>query len=601
MPDRPPVEEPTGFRLPRVQGMVSAVAIIGAVLLLLASIGIGVVNERLYTGQKIRELDTQARILAAGVTAALAFDDEPAIREYLNALRANPEILAAGVYAAEGPLVASYALPEQVLPERAPPPGEAVREDDRLVLVVPVVEGRTPLGFVYVRTIMEPLGARLTRYGGTALLVMMAALLVAVLGAAQAALARANAQLAERADELAAANRHLQVEMAERARAEEALRQSQKMEAIGQLTGGVAHDFNNLLQALTSCLSMLRRRTGDPSLAPLFDAGQQAVDRGAKLTQQLLAFARRQALRPEAVDVRDRLLGMSELLARALRADIRLELDLEPGLWPVEVDPTQFELAILNLAVNARDAMPTGGLLRLEGRNFPADDGHAAGRVEITVRDTGTGMTKEVADRVFEPFFTTKGVGKGTGLGLSQVYGFANQSNGTVRLDTAPGKGTAVVLTLPRTTSIPGAVQAMAEVTQDLPGGRVLLVEDDPVVGAVLAATLEDLGYAVTWSKTADEAAALLARGGMADLLLTDMVMPGQMTGLDLAREARRLRPGMPVLMMTGYSEAAAAMGEFPVLTKPYQLDTLASALASVRTGGTKLRQEAVPLSPFNG
>jgi signal transduction histidine kinase len=244
-------------------------------------------------------------------------------------------------------------------------------------------------------------------------------------------------------------------EVAERLRAEEALRQSQKLEALGQLTGSVAHDFNNLLQALASCLRMIEQRAPDAPIKPLLEAGQQAVDRGAKLIRQLLVFARQGALCPEIVDIRARLLGMADLLVHALRADIKLDLELEPGLWPVEVDPTQLEVAVLNLAVNARDALPRGGRLVIGARKAslaaPESPENLIGDfVAVSVTDNGIGMPAEVLERVFEPFFTTKGVGEGTGLGLSQVYGFARQSNGSVRIDSALGRGTTVTILLPR-------------------------------------------------------------------------------------------------------------------------------------------------------
>ncbi|HWL69353.1 MAG TPA: PAS domain S-box protein [Geminicoccus sp.] len=237
--------------------------------------------------------------------------------------------------------------------------------------------------------------------------------------------------------------------------AREQLFQAQKMEAIGQLTGGIAHDFNNLLQAVSGCLQMVERRSDDPRIREFLVAGQQAIDRGARLTQQLLAFARRQPLHPEPIDIGTTLTVTSELLARSLRADIRLEIDLEPELWRIEADPTQFELALLNLAVNARDAMPDGGQLTIEGRNLslpPGQDpeGLTGDFVRLRVIDTGTGMPPEVAARACEPFFTTKEVGKGSGLGLSQVYGFVRQSGGAVRIETRPGAGTTIALILPR-------------------------------------------------------------------------------------------------------------------------------------------------------
>ncbi|WP_119458295.1 hybrid sensor histidine kinase/response regulator [Rhodospirillaceae bacterium SYSU D60014] len=364
----------------------------------------------------------------------------------------------------------------------------------------------------------------------------------------------------------------------------EQLLQAQKMEAVGQLTGGVAHDFNNLLQALSGCLQMVERRVSDPRTRALLETGHQAVERGAKLTQQLLVFARRQALRPEPVDVRDRLLGTSELLARAMRADIRLELDLQLDLWPIEVDPTQFELAILNLAFNARDAMPDGGNLRIEGRNMTfapgqIPEGLAGDFVQLSITDTGTGMSEEVLARAVEPFFTTKGVGEGSGLGLSQVYGFARQSGGGARLESASGRGTTVTLLLPRSAVDAPNVLVAASAAGNARGGRILLVEDDPIVGPLVSGSLEDLGYVVVQAATADAALAILTGGAPVDLLFTDIVMPGTTSGVELAWEARRLRPNLPIVLTTGYSEQLAAGASFSVLAKPYRIEALVKTL----------------------
>lgn len=366
--------------------------------------------------------------------------------------------------------------------------------------------------------------------------------------------------------------------------AEEQLRQAQKMETVGQLTGGVAHDFNNLLQALSGCLSMIGRRTREAEVRPLIEAGQQAVDRGAKLVQQLMAFARPESLRPQPIDVRERVNGMSELLARALRADIRLNTGFSAGLWPVEVDPTQFELALINLAVNARDAMPDGGELTIEASNLhlsmPDASGLTGDFVRLSVRDTGTGMPGDVAARVFEPFYTTKEVGKGSGLGLSQVYGFARQAGGTARIVSVPGRGTEVTMLL-RRSSQPAMVQETAgpALAQARRRGSMLLVEDDEVVATTVAAALEDAGYAVAWVATADEALSLLASGTPFDLVFSDVVMPGRLSGLDLVQAARQLRPDLPVVLTTGYSEKLADAEGVHVLAKPYRIDDLVRAL----------------------
>ncbi len=367
-------------------------------------------------------------------------------------------------------------------------------------------------------------------------------------------------------------------EVTAREAAQAALAQSQRMEAIGQLTGGVAHDFNNLLQALSGCLQMIQRRVPDPAVRGFIDAGQQAVERGGRLTQQLMAFARRQALNPEPTDVRNRVLGMSELLARALRADIDVAIDLAPDLWPIEVDPTQFEVALLNLAVNARDAMPEGGELRIGCRNLPAE-GALPDRVEVSIGDTGTGMPPEVVARVFEPFFTTKGVGKGSGLGLSQVYGFVTQSNGAVSIRSAPGEGTTVSMVLPRSHREPQDRLVHPVPRSSQRGGRILVVEDDAIVAAMVTSVLRDFGFEATRAGSGDEALSLLDAGRSFDLVFSDVVMPGGTSGADLARQVRRRWPATPVVLTTGYRENVEVPPDVPVIGKPYQVGTLLDAL----------------------
>ncbi|WP_247882511.1 ATP-binding protein [Azospirillum sp. TSA2s] len=563
---------------PRLTVLAVAVLLITGGLMALAS-------ERAYREERAGDVEVQARILAATVTAALSFNDRTAAGEYVAALSASPEFEAAGVYDGNGAIFATHtAGGMQPMLAFAEPPGRHF-DGGHLTVTVPVMQDGRAIGSVSLRTQVEPFARRAERYVGMALLLAMTVLMVLVLGAAQAALARANRDLAERARDLSTANEALNAEIAECEKVEAALRQSQKMEAMGQLTGGIAHDFNNLLQALAGCLQLVGRRAKEPSIQPLLETGQQAIDRGAKLVQQLMAFARRQTLRPEPMDVRDRLLGMADLLTRAIRADITLETELEPGLWPVEVDPTQFELAILNLAVNARDAMPEGGQLHITARNRPAGDAGIEGDlVQVTVSDTGTGMEPEVKARVFEPFFTTKEVGKGSGLGLAQVYGFTRQSSGRVEIDSAPGRGTAVSLFLPRTAKPVAAPAAERALDTGCGGDRhLLLVEDDPIVGSMVAAALEEIGYAVLRAANAEEALGLLTDGDLRiDILFSDVVMPGPMNGVDLAHAARRLRPGLPVVLTTGYSEDVARIEGVRVLPKPYRVGALAELLDAV-------------------
>ncbi len=367
------------------------------------------------------------------------------------------------------------------------------------------------------------------------------------------------------------------------------LRQAQKMEAVGQLTGGVAHDFNNLLQVVLSGLTLMERIQDPARRAQLADSVRRAAQRGGELTKRLLTVARRQSLRPERVDLDAWLQeGAGALLRQALRGDIRAELRLVPGLPPVEADPAELELALLNLAVNARDAMPQGGTLTVSAEPVRCyaitdPDGLDGAFVRLSVADTGAGMTEEIQARVFEPFFTTKGIGQGTGLGLAQVYGFARQSGGGVRLTSAPGQGTTVSLLLP--VSGRAAPEQTAEVSglgaSPARGASVLVCEDDDDVAALVVDMLAQLGHAPTRVTTAGAALGALADGRQVDLLFTDVLMPGGMDGLALAREAARRRPGLPVLLTTGYTGggAAAVPLGLPLLRKPYRIDDLAQAL----------------------
>ncbi len=374
------------------------------------------------------------------------------------------------------------------------------------------------------------------------------------------------------------------------------LRQAQKLEAVGQLTGGVAHDFNNLLQVVLSGLTLVERTEDPERRAHLLDSVRRAAQRGGELTKRLLTVARRQSLRPEAIDLGAWLDdGAGELLTRTLRGDIRTELRVQPDLPPVQADPDELELAVLNLAVNARDAMPGGGTLTITAGPLVLDgltdpDGLCGRFVRLSVADTGTGMSEAIQARVFEPFFTTKGVGQGTGLGLAQVYGFARQSGGGVRLRSRPGQGTTVSILLPVSDAAPRAPDATgdAAVAPPLLGATVLVCEDNDDVAALAVDMLEQLGHRPTRVGTAAAALGALADGRAVDLLFTDVLMPGGMDGLALAREARRRRPGLPVLLTTGYTGAAAAVPrDMPMLRKPYKLQDLAQALQSALAGAS--------------
>ena len=566
-------------------------AIAGAVALLIAGVVMGLVSEAGYRSQRLHSTTVQADILAASLAAPLAFDDRKAAQEYVDGLSANTDVQVAGVYNETGELAARFGRDGAQPPARAPPRRTAYR-NGRAEVAVPVVQGGSQLGWVYLRTGKDPFYAMLVRHVGVSLLVAMAFLFVVVLGQAQATLSRANVELEQRASELSDANRELQIQMEERERAEDALRQSQKMEAIGQLTGGVAHDFNNILMVASSGLDLLDRTSDPVRRQSLKDGIRQAVDRGASLTRQLLAISRRTALQPQVIDLKTQVEGMRVLLERSLRENITVAMDLQDGLWPVEVDPSQLEVALLNIAVNARDAMPSGGQITVTARNLTGiADGELRGDyVELSIADEGLGMPRETLRRIFEPFFTTKGVGKGTGLGLAQVYGFTRASDGDVRVDSEPGKGTRVRLFLPRTAKAPSRAVGEGAAPPDFSPseerhGRVLLVEDEDSVANLVGEMLNELGYDSVRAATA--AAALRQLDVETDLLLvfSDMVMPGRMGGMDLAREISRRRPGLPVVLTTGFSEAATQAREqgFRLLMKPYRIETLGAALAEVR------------------
>jgi signal transduction histidine kinase/ActR/RegA family two-component response regulator len=382
-------------------------------------------------------------------------------------------------------------------------------------------------------------------------------------------------------------------------RAQNQLAQSQKMEAIGHLTGGIAHDFNNLLMIVSGQVQLMKLRLTDDRDRRSLEAIEQAARSGANLTRQLLTFARRQTMNRITIDLRERLRAIRDLLASSLGGAIHLSLDIPPDLWRVETDPAELELALVNIAVNARDAMPQGGSLTIKARNVVLDEHGPAGLdgefVALSLRDTGTGIPAEVQSRIFEPFFTTKDLDKGTGLGLSQVYGFAHQCGGDVRIASGPGQGTTVTLFLLRSL----AEQTVPQPTppshdDDVCGrGRVLVVEDNLHVGDVSVLLLEQLGYQVVRTERPNGALALLAREDDIALVFSDIVMPGTMDGLALAHEIRQRYPDLPVLLATGYSSAAERVGaQFPIIRKPYDFDALARAVKSALT--QPMRQSAL-------
>lgn len=423
---------------------------------------------------------------------------------------------------------------------------------------------------------------------------------VAARRAAEDGLRRLNETLERLVEERTAA---LLREVEERRRAEEALRQGEKMQAIGQLTGGVAHDFNNILQVVASGATLLRHpRLKEERRTVILDGLAKAAENAKELTGRLLAFARKQALQPETFDLNARLTGTCELLRQTLGSRIRVETDFAPDLWPVHVDPNQLEVAVLNLAVNARDAMlPEGGTLTLQTRNAVLDGTSecvAGEYVCLAVKDTGKGMLPAVLARAFEPFFTTKGPDKGTGLGLAQVHGFAKQSGGDVTIESALSESTTVFFHLPRATAPPQggppkyARETAGAAVQRTAGKTVLVVEDNPDVASFACSMLEGLGYATRCAANAAEALEVLGYEGQVDAVFSDVMMPGPMNGVQLASSLRLSHPHLAVVLATGYSEVLAewqgsAVAE--VLGKPYRLDELAAALerafATVESG----------------
>ncbi|WP_342714009.1 ATP-binding protein [Bradyrhizobium sp. B039] len=360
------------------------------------------------------------------------------------------------------------------------------------------------------------------------------------------------------------------------------LAESQKFDALGQLTGGVAHDFNNLLMIISGSLHTLKRGADDGAkLQRAISAIETATRRGAALTNQLLTFARRQSVNPQAIDLAERIGAIREVLEAGVGSAVRLAFDIAREVWPIRTDVSEFETALLNLVINARDAMPDGGTVTIRARNVVLDEAPLAGEfVAIDVADTGLGIPADVVDKIFEPFFTTKPIGKGTGLGLSQVHGFAHQADGTVKVASELGKGTTFSILLPRGRDVPA--RETAEAVPFRGAGTVLLVEDNPDVAIVSIGLLEQLGYRVRRVPDAESALRELEQNGV-DFVFSDIVMPGKMDGLTLAHHLRLIRPGLPILLATGYSEAAADVrGDFPILRKPYEIHELSEAIAKL-------------------
>ncbi|HEX7822584.1 MAG TPA: CHASE3 domain-containing protein [Sphingobium sp.] len=457
--------------------------------------------------------------------------------------------------------------------------GDMAREEDRLMAArIATAESITMLARVVLV--------------GSAVLILIFALIVVPDGL-------------RRIREIETANRLLQSEMAERSAAQTQVRQLQKMEAVGQLTGGIAHDFNNMLAIIIGSLDLARRRlTGEehPKLAASLDNAMAGAQRAATLTARLLAFSRRQPLEPKVLDANKLVGGMSEMLRRTIGETIRVETVLSGGLWTINADPQQIENALLNLAVNARDAMPGGGRLTIETGNAELDDRYARAHEEVTagqyvmisVTDTGTGMTQAVIDRAFEPFFTTKPVGQGTGLGLSQVFGFAKQSLGHIKIYSEMGAGTTIKIYLPRHVGVDAAQAAQRVEETELPLGEVgeivLVVEDEANVRRMSVDALRDLGYTVIHAEDGHRALAKLDSHPGISMLFTDVIMPG-MTGRELVDKARVQRPDLRVLYTTGYTRNAIVHSgvvdhDVHFLSKPFTIAALARKVREVLNQG---------------
>ncbi len=378
-------------------------------------------------------------------------------------------------------------------------------------------------------------------------------------------------------------------DVTERRAVETRLRLAQKIEALGQLTGGVAHDFNNLLQVISSGLQILTHSLDASRRDRILGSMRQAVDRGAGLCRQLLAFSRRQTLKPEPVHLHLLISGMHELLSHSLHSLVEIRTQFADQLWPVEVDGGELELVLLNLAVNARDAMPRGGAIDIRATNIQLAEQDVQGDfVRLDITDTGTGMSADTLTHAFEPFFTTKGIGMGSGLGLAQAHGFARASGGIIRISSTEGKGTTVSLFLPRTLKVPAQPQDVAADVAAASGssGQVLLVEDDDEVAALTAEMINQLGYDTTRVASAEAALGALADRRAVDIVFSDVMMPGRMNGVELAQEIRRRRPNLPILLTSGYAESAsrsAAAHQIKIIPKPYRIDQLRDALAAAR------------------
>jgi signal transduction histidine kinase len=550
-----------------------------------ASVVLALASDAAHERQVADSARTQARILANSVTAALAFDDEEVIGQYVRAFSANPDILAVAVYDETGRRVAQYG--QGLNPADFRPGRQSDASGASIGVTEAVMQKGQKLGAVFFRQKTETLWTRIGRYAGAAFILVVAALLLSVTVFDARALTRSNQRLIE--------------EMQQRESAEAALRQSQKMEAVGRLTGGIAHDFNNMLAVITGNNELLLRKfpDADPMIMRFISTSQDAARRATALTQRLLAFSRRQALDPKPSDPAKIILDMTDLLRRTLGETIAVHVANAAGLWPVFIDVSQLEIALVNLAVNARDAMPGGGVLRIETANIklephdlPTPEEVRPGPyVVISVSDTGEGMPPEILEQVFEPFFTTKGVGQGTGLGLSQVHGFVRQSGGHIAIESQVGCGTCVRLYLPRAECDAHIDAGQAQPVAPMPTRRrrsILVVDDEAGVREFAVTALKELGYDAYGAGSGDEAIQTVAEGAAPHVLLTDVVMPGK-SGRETADLIRQRLPQVEVIYMTGYTEADIIHGgkidrDVHLLNKPFNLTDLQNAMDALES-----------------
>ncbi len=567
----------TGIRLP--QAVVSLLAII----VLLIGLGVVLQADSSYRAERAERALVRARILAANVTAAVDFGDKEAAQEAVNAFRADPSARVVAVYDARSRLLAGFSRAGEPIPQRL---GTDMGKDgSSITTLAEIKRDDARVGTVYLRGDALPFYRRLTRFALIAAFAVGVSLIILILSLAQRTLREANGKLAE-------AFRELRAEVETREAAESQLRQAQKMEAIGQLTGGIAHDFNNMLAIVLGGIDIAERRLDDRAKALLaLSHAKEGANRAADLTRRLLAFARQQPLQPQVLDANQLVAKMTELLERTLGTGIVIETHMPDGLWHICADPGQLENALLNLCVNARDAMDGEGTLRIETRNCHSDDATEKQEefVVLSISDSGPGMSPDVLARAFEPFFTTKSATKGTGLGLAQVDGFVRQTGGHVAIDSKPGAGVTVEIYLPRYDGPQGLTSDRATATEAPIGSKsevILVVDDEFHVRQISAESLRELGYTVIEAGNGDEALDYMTKRTDISMLFTDIVMPG-INGRELADKARERDPDLPILFTTGYTRDSTfhdGMVDRGVvlLSKPFTIEQLAQKIRQV-------------------